>query len=84
VDFNLALSAFEPNVRGTRHLIDFARSTRHASSLKFLFTSSVATASSWDQSKGRYPEEIVLDSKYAVGQGYAESKYVADRVSRIA
>ena len=80
LDFNLSLSSFESNIRGTQHLVDFARTARHASSLKFLFTSSIASVSSWDQSKGKYPEDVVLDAKYAVGSGYGEGKYVAERV----
>jgi len=76
----MTLSSFEPHIQGTRNLIDFARSASMVSSLKFLFTSSVASASSWDKSRGLYPEEIVLDARYAVGNGYGESKYVAERV----
>jgi len=80
LDFNLSLSSFESNIRGTHHLVDFALTARHASSLRFLFTSSVTSASSWDLSKGRYPEDVVLDAEYAVGNGYGEGKYVAERV----
>ncbi|KAF8154567.1 hypothetical protein B0H34DRAFT_661311 [Crassisporium funariophilum] len=80
LDFNLSLSSFEPNIRGTRNLIDLARSSSHASSLKFLFTSSVASAYSWDQSRGPYPEEVVTDPRFAVGNGYGESKYVSERI----
>lgn len=81
LDFNLQLPSFEPNVRATRNLIDLARATAAGASTKFLFTSSVASALSWDRSKGSYPEEIISDAKYAVGNGYGEAKYVAERVS---
>ncbi|KAF8956600.1 hypothetical protein BDZ97DRAFT_2062868 [Flammula alnicola] len=80
LDFNLSLSSFEPNVQGTRNLVDLARSSEHATSLKFLFTSSISSAFSWDQSQGAYPEEVLEDPKYAVGNGYGESKYVAERI----
>jgi hypothetical protein len=40
----------------------------------------VTSGSSWDKSKGSYPEDVVLEAKYAVGSGYGESKYVAERV----
>lgn len=80
LDFNLSLSSFEANIRGTRNLIDFARSAEHAATLRFLFTSSVSSAFSWDKARGAYPEDIVKDAKYAVGSGYGESKYVAERV----
>ena len=80
LDFNLSLSSFESNIRSTQRLVEFARTARHASSLKFLFTSSVTSASSWDKSKGVYPEDVILEAEYAVGSGYGESKYVAERV----
>ncbi|KAJ3509565.1 hypothetical protein NLJ89_g5155 [Agrocybe chaxingu] len=83
LDFNLSLSSFESNVQGTRNLIDLARASDHASILKFLFTSSIASAFSWDRNLGTYPEEVVQDPKYAVGNGYGESKYVAERVLAI-
>ena len=67
-------------MRGTRNLINFAHDTINASRLKFIFTSSVATAASWDSSQGPYPEEPVLDARFAVGNGYGESKYVSERV----
>ncbi|KAF8901178.1 acetyl-CoA synthetase-like protein [Gymnopilus junonius] len=80
LDFNLSLSSFEPNVRGTRNLIDLARSSPHASSVRFLFTSSIASTNSWDSSLGPYPEEVVMDPRYAVGNGYGEGKYVSERI----
>ncbi|KAF8192961.1 putative aminoadipate reductase [Pholiota molesta] len=80
LDFNLTLSSFESNVQGTRNLIDLARSSSNAASLKFLFTSSVSSAYSWDQSQGVYPEEVLKDARYAVGNGYGESKYVTERI----
>ncbi|KAF8899601.1 hypothetical protein CPB84DRAFT_1847624 [Gymnopilus junonius] len=77
LDFNLSLASFESNIRGTHNLIDVARSK---SGVKFIFTSSIASALSWDQSLGPYPEEVLMDAKYAVGQGYGESKYVTERI----
>jgi len=50
------------------------------SRLKFIFTSSVASAVSWDSSQGPYPEETNLDARFAVGNGYGESKYVSERL----
>ncbi|KAE9394513.1 NAD(P)-binding protein [Gymnopus androsaceus JB14] len=81
LDFNLSLSSFEPHVHGTRNLIDLAHSSRYASSLRFLFTSSIGSAQSWNsKSLGPYPEEVVSDPQYAVGSGYGESKYVSERI----
>ncbi|KAF8878948.1 putative aminoadipate reductase [Infundibulicybe gibba] len=80
LDFNLSLSSFEPNVRGTRNLIEFSLSSRHASALRFLFTSSISSAQSWDQTMGPFPEEVVYDAGVAVGNGYGESKYISERL----
>ncbi|KAE9385220.1 hypothetical protein BT96DRAFT_1026658 [Gymnopus androsaceus JB14] len=81
LDFNLSLASFESHVKGSRVLIDLARSSRHSSSIRFLFTSSIASAQSWDaKTQGLYPEEVVMDAKYAVGGGYGESKYVTERI----
>ncbi|KDR79161.1 hypothetical protein GALMADRAFT_277673 [Galerina marginata CBS 339.88] len=80
LDFNLQLASFEPNIRGTRNLIDLARATAAGASTKFLFTSSVASAISWDRTRGAYPEEVLTDPQFAVGSGYGEAKYVAERI----
>ena len=81
LDFNMILSFFEPNIQATRNLIDLGRACADASSLRILFTSSVGIASSWDRTLGEYPETIVEEAKYAIGGGYGEAKYVAERVS---
>ncbi|KNZ79425.1 L-aminoadipate-semialdehyde dehydrogenase large subunit [Termitomyces sp. J132] len=80
LDFNLSLSSFEPNVRGTRKLIDFAHSGPHPESIRFLFTSSVASAQSWGQPEVLFPEEVLTDAAVAVGNGYGEGKYVSERL----
>ncbi|EGO00041.1 hypothetical protein SERLA73DRAFT_122132 [Serpula lacrymans var. lacrymans S7.3] len=80
LDFNLALSSFEPNIQGTRQLIDLALSSSHPSNPRFLFTSSIASAQGWDQRKGAFPEEVQLDASVAVGSGYGESKYISERL----
>ncbi|GAW10245.1 pre-mRNA-splicing factor ATP-dependent RNA helicase PRP43 [Lentinula edodes] len=81
LDFNLSLASFEAHVKGSRVLMDLGRSSRHSYSIRFLFTSSIASTQSWDaQSLGPYPEEVVMDAKYAVGGGYGESKYVTERI----
>ncbi|KIK65753.1 hypothetical protein GYMLUDRAFT_240230 [Collybiopsis luxurians FD-317 M1] len=81
LDFNLSLASFESHVKGSRALIDLARSSRHSSSIRFLFTSSIGSTQSWNaQKQGPYPEHVVMDTQYAVGGGYGESKYVAERI----
>ena len=83
LDFNLTLSSFEPNVRGTRHLINLARTSKWAAKPRFLFTSSVASAQGWDKSRGALPEEVQFDAGVAVGPGYGASKYVSERVRTV-
>lgn len=46
--FKLSLSSFKTNMHGMRNLKDLARSSRHATSLRFLFTFIIATAQFWD------------------------------------
>jgi hypothetical protein len=53
----------------------------HRKSLRFLFTSSIGSAHSWDGSRGLYPEDVLLDPSFTVSAGYSESKYVLERVS---
>lgn len=80
LNFNMPLSSFESQVKGTRSLIDLARSCERRADLRFLFAASVTVAHAWDRSNGPYPEKLVMDAKYAIGNGYGESKYVVERV----
>ncbi|KZP17473.1 putative aminoadipate reductase [Athelia psychrophila] len=80
LDFNLSLVSFEPNIRGTRNLIDLASRCQHASALRFLFTSTIASSQGWGKAKGAFPEEVQYDVSTAVGGGYGEGKYVCERL----
>ncbi|KAJ6514497.1 putative aminoadipate reductase [Mycena vitilis] len=80
LDFNKALSSFEPHVKGTRNLIDLALQSPNNSGVRFLFTSSISSAQGWDLNLGPFPEELQLDANVAVGSGYGESKYVSERI----
>ncbi|KZP19768.1 NAD(P)-binding protein [Athelia psychrophila] len=80
LDFNLSLGSFEPNIHGTRNLIDLATQSAQASTLRFLFTSSIASSQGWSPSRGAFPEEVQLDAATAVGGGYGEAKYVCERI----
>ena len=42
VDFNLALSSFENNVKGTRRLVDLALTSPHPNPARILFVGSVS------------------------------------------
>ncbi|EGN93427.1 hypothetical protein SERLA73DRAFT_115874 [Serpula lacrymans var. lacrymans S7.3] len=81
LDFSLALSSFGSNIKGTRNLLDFALSSPGASSLRFLFTSSISSAQGWDKNQGVFPEEVLFDASVASGgSGYGASKYVCERL----
>lgn len=80
LDFNLSLSSFTANVRGTRSLLDFALTSPNARHIRFLFTSSTAVSSSWPAKRGSFPEEPIMKPDIAVGSGYGESKYVSEQV----
>ncbi|KAG6863133.1 nonribosomal peptide synthetase, partial [Termitomyces sp. T159_Od127] len=80
LDFNLSLTSFEQNIQGTRRLIDLARSGPHPELVRFIFTSSVASAQAWGQPEVPFPEEVVADAAVAVGNGYGEGKYVSERI----
>ncbi|KAG2119415.1 putative aminoadipate reductase [Suillus clintonianus] len=81
LDFNLALSSLEPQVQGTRNLIDLALSSPRHLKPRFMFTSSTSTAEGWDRTNGPFPEAVQYDAGVvAEGSGYAMSKYVCERV----
>ena len=83
LDFNLTISSFEDSIRASRNLVDLGLASSHSQNLRFLFTSSIGSAQSWDNSNGPFPEEVQLDSSVAVGGGYGEAKYATERVSHI-
>ncbi|KAI4521212.1 acetyl-CoA synthetase-like protein [Schizophyllum commune Loenen D] len=82
LDFNLGITAFEPNIRSTRALLDFARASAHARTFRFIFTNSIGATLSWDHTtKGPVPEELLEDPSVAIaGGGYGHAKYAAERV----
>ncbi|KAF7357233.1 Acetyl-CoA synthetase-like protein [Mycena sanguinolenta] len=80
VNFNKPLISFEPHVKGVRNLIDLARQSPEASGIRFFFASSITSAQNWDQRLGSVPEQLQLDASLAIGSGYGESKYVAERI----
>ncbi|KAF7430338.1 hypothetical protein PC9H_006043 [Pleurotus ostreatus] len=79
LDFNLSLPSFEPLVAGTRNLVNMARTGPRASTIRFLFMSSISSVQSW-QGDGLVPEDIIPDANVAIGAGYGESKYVVERI----
>ncbi|KAJ7855599.1 hypothetical protein B0H14DRAFT_3645801 [Mycena olivaceomarginata] len=73
LDFNKALSSFEPHVKGTRNLIDLARQSATESGVRFLFT-----VVRW-RSLGLESQASSMPA-FAIGSGYGESKYISERI----
>ncbi|EIW76897.1 acetyl-CoA synthetase-like protein [Coniophora puteana RWD-64-598 SS2] len=86
VDFNLALSSFESQVRGARNLINLAHTAKFSgqSRVRFMFASSISAAQAWPwdprEGAGSVPEDVIADGRWAVGNGYGEGKYVTERI----
>lgn len=79
LDFNLSLSSFTPQIASVATLAHLALRSPHQHPPRILFTSSVATVSSWSLPTP-VPEEPLHDLRVAVGNGYGESKAVAERI----
>ncbi|KAJ7845316.1 putative aminoadipate reductase [Mycena leptocephala] len=79
IDFNKALSSFEPHIRGTRNLIDFVLICPCAP--RFVFTSSISAALAWDRALGACQEELTdLGGDVSATTGYGQSKFVAEHI----
>jgi nucleoside-diphosphate-sugar epimerase/aryl carrier-like protein len=81
VNYNERLESFEQvHIAGLRHLIDLVAKCRPRP-VVFLFISSVATVARWaTRHEEPVEDEIIDDSTAAAPMGYAESKYVAERI----
>ena len=80
VDFNLALSSFEPHVLGVRRIIDFAADAPKQPPI--LFTSTVSTVGNWAavHPGSKAPEKPIHDLNIPFPIGYGESKHIAERI----
>jgi thioester reductase-like protein len=77
VDFNHTVESFErTHIAGTRHLIDLSRKCEYQAPI--LFVSTISTAMNWTQKP--VPESSIHDLNSPAFIGYAESKYVAERL----
>ncbi|KAG7093077.1 putative NRPS-like protein biosynthetic cluster, variant 2 [Marasmius oreades] len=74
VNFNLSLKSFEPAIMGLQSLLDLA--IKHGS--HFLFVSSVGVLSNASEN-GTMPETSTRPQT-ALGNGYAESKWVSEEI----
>ncbi|TBU32715.1 acetyl-CoA synthetase-like protein [Dichomitus squalens] len=78
VNFNLALSSFEPDLKAVRNLVELSLSSPHSSPPRIQFTSSIGVFASCN-----IPPpipEVSLDPSSPLGSGYGESKWIAEQV----
>ena len=81
VNFNLPLSNFAPQLYGVRQLIDF--SSLSAKGAFIFFISSISTVMNWgacNVRRGKVPEDVHDSWDLPEHMGYAESKFVAERL----
>ncbi|XDG07124.1 hypothetical protein ABKA04_006739 [Annulohypoxylon sp. FPYF3050] len=74
VNFNIALSSFEPHIRGVRHFVDL--SAKAAKRVPIVFISSISTVDHW---KGDVPEAQITDYSVAM-MNYGRSKMVSSLI----
>ncbi|KAF7299983.1 Acetyl-CoA synthetase-like protein [Mycena kentingensis (nom. inval.)] len=77
VNFNLILESFEEQLTGLRGLLDLALSSTRSAPASVTVISSVGTVGRWKD--GPVPEEQ-LGFEFCLDQGYAHSKYVAEKM----
>lgn len=78
VNFNMSLESFEQvHVAGIRRFIDFSATS--ARGAEIMFVSSVGSVA-LGAALGPVPEQVIRDNSFPSRSGYAESKYVAERI----
>ena len=80
VNFNLSLQSFQyPHIHGVRQFINFSSQSTYGAFIFFIST--ISTVMNYPASHlGMMPESIIDNFSLAQGMGYAESKYVAERM----
>jgi hypothetical protein len=73
------LASFEDGICGVRALVDFAITSPLARPPHLLFVSSISVFINFEN-KGSVVEEVLSNPEIAVGTGYSESKWVAERI----
>ncbi|THH03024.1 hypothetical protein EW145_g6597 [Phellinidium pouzarii] len=79
VNFNVAVTSFESNIRSVRNFVDFSLGGHSTKPARIIFISSMGVFQNY---KGNNPavEEPLVQPDSAVGTGYAESKWVSEQV----
>lgn len=84
VDFNLPFQSFDSHLYGVTQLAHFCALSTYGA--QFFFTSSVGVALNWkhDTLDIKIPESILQDWSSSEAMGYAQSKFVAESILKIA
>lgn len=83
VNFNLGISSFEPHIRGAVNLINLALASPHPRPADFYFASSISAVAAW-RGPESIPEAITDDPSVAQGLGYAQSKWITEKLCQVA
>ncbi|KAN0090779.1 hypothetical protein V8E55_004345 [Tylopilus felleus] len=83
VNFNLGISSFETHVRGAVNLMHLALFSPRAQPAKFFFASSISVVANWTR-PGLVPEAVTDNPAVAQEMGYAQSKWVTEKLCQIA
>lgn len=78
VNFNLSLPAFRTQLDGLVNLIGFT--AKATNSPRLFFVSSISSVMSYGSSFQRIPEEVISTDSAPGPNGYAESKYLSERL----
>lgn len=80
VNFNLTLPSFQPHMAGVLSLVKLSATAAFSPPITFI--SSIGTISNYASlySQARIPEIPFHDPKIAASAGYAESKWIAERL----
>ncbi|OCL14503.1 hypothetical protein AOQ84DRAFT_280861 [Glonium stellatum] len=79
VDFNLSIDSFvDTHIHGVRQFVGF--SSRSAKRAEIFFISSIGTVMEWSNTSERVPEAVIDDWTLPHTGGYAESKYVSEKL----
>ncbi|GJE91046.1 acetyl-CoA synthetase-like protein [Phanerochaete sordida] len=81
VNFNLALSFFEPNIKTLRNLMDLALSSPHDTPPKLLFESTVGVLA---HRSIDIREASIAPEHIAHSAGYSESKWIGEQLCKVA
>ena len=85
LNFNLILESYERvHVAGVRHLINLCLSSPKRESPRFVFISSVAATGGYSVDGSPVPEAPVVDPCAPLDQGYAQSKFIGERIVALA